>query len=100
MEEADPTQISPGSDTEAGTQAASPKALAEAAVAAGSQGQTGAHPSGWATASSRPVMTAGEALDRSDAPRMRVFHMFGVGAAFGAPAGFQRHAHARIPRAL
>nr|MBA3500823.1 serine/threonine protein kinase [Deltaproteobacteria bacterium] len=86
MEEADPTQLSPASDTEAGTQAASPKALADAAVAAGSHGHTGAHPSGWATASSRPVLTAGEALDKSDLPRMRVFHMFGAAAPLSAIA--------------
>ena len=89
MEEADPTQLEPGGDTEAGTQAASPKAIAEAAVAAGSAAQTQhleAKPSNWSTASLRPQPTAAEALDRSDLPRMRVFHMFGIGAPLGAIA--------------
>jgi hypothetical protein len=88
VEEADPT-LSPGGDTEAGTQAASPKALAEAAVAAGSHAQTQDHepkPSGWATASVRPSPTAAEALDRSDLPRMRMFHIFGIFAPLAALA--------------
>ncbi len=82
--EADPR---PSEDTTAGTQAASPHAIAEAAVI--SQLPTGAaelKASGWATASARPIPTAAEALDRSDLPRMRVFHIFGVFAPLGAIA--------------
>jgi eukaryotic-like serine/threonine-protein kinase len=55
-------------DTEAGTQADSPKALAVSA--------SEVRPSG----TIRPALTAGEALDKSDIPRMRVFHTFGVSA--------------------
>jgi serine/threonine-protein kinase len=87
VEEADPTQLHAGGDTEAGTQAASPKALADAVAAAGSHAQTQileAKPAGWATASVRATPTAAEALDRSDLPRMRVFHIFGVFAPLGA----------------
>jgi serine/threonine-protein kinase len=77
--------------TEIGTQAASPKALADAA-AVGSHGQTevgpdaGAErPSNWATASQRTTPpTAAEALDKSDLRRAHVFHIFGVGAPVGA----------------
>ncbi len=74
MDEADPTQLDAG-DTQAGTQAASPKALAVAvgSVPSGSE----VRPSGW---NGRPALTAGEALDKSDIPRMRVFHMFGASA--------------------
>jgi eukaryotic-like serine/threonine-protein kinase len=75
------------SDTEAGTQAASPRALADAAAVASSSSPTqGERPSVWATASARPVPTAAEALDRSDLPRMRVFHLFGIAAPLGAIA--------------
>jgi serine/threonine-protein kinase len=66
-----------------GTEAASPKALAEVA-AAGSDAATGhqdAKPSGWATAS-RP--TAAQALDRGELARLRMFHAFGVCAPLAA----------------
>ena len=72
--------------TEAGTEAASPRALAEVA-AMGSHAQPSGHeskPTGWATASHRP--TAAQALDRSDLARSRMFHMFGVGAPLAAIA--------------
>jgi serine/threonine-protein kinase len=84
--EADP-RPSEEVDANVGTMAASPHALAEAA--AGSAAPTSAaevKPSGWATASARPLPTAADALDRSDLPRMRVFHIFGVFAALGAIA--------------
>jgi eukaryotic-like serine/threonine-protein kinase len=71
--------------TEVGTQAASPKALAEAA--GGSHGATAlgtARPSAWATASHRSGPTAAEALDRSDLARSRMFHVFGVFAPLAA----------------
>ncbi|MEO8706593.1 MAG: serine/threonine-protein kinase, partial [Kofleriaceae bacterium] len=79
MESNDPTEA------EAGTEAASPHALA----AIGSNAETQLpepRPSGWATASARPIPTAAEALDRSDLPRMRVFHLFGIFAPLGAMA--------------
>jgi hypothetical protein len=91
--EREPTEALRRPDTDpteaAGTEAASPHALAEAAAAAGSDALTrGAEvrPSGWATASARPVPTAADALDRSDLPRMRVFHIFGIFAPVGAIA--------------
>jgi len=68
--------------TEVGTQAASPKALADAAV--GSHGQTEARPSNWATASRGTPPTAAEALDKSDLQRSRAFHIFGITAPIGA----------------
>jgi len=66
--------------TELGTQAASPKALAEAAVgSADAITELGAaKPSGWATASHRPQPTAAEALDKSDLARSHRFHVFGI----------------------
>jgi len=74
--------------TEIGTQAASPKALSDAA-AIGSHGQTElggeARPSNWATASQRTSPpTAAEALDKSDLRRAHVFHIFGITAPLGA----------------
>ncbi|HEY0484389.1 MAG TPA: protein kinase [Kofleriaceae bacterium] len=66
--------------TQLGTQADSPRAIAD--VAAGSRAT--ARPSNWGTASARPVTTAAEALDKSDLSRMRAFHTFGVFAPMGA----------------
>ncbi len=80
MVEIDPTEADVGSPTEAGTQAASPHAIAEAA--AGSVRST-ERPSQWA---SRQGPTAAEALDRSDLQRMRAFHRFGIVAPLGAIA--------------
>ncbi|HEX7703387.1 MAG TPA: serine/threonine-protein kinase [Kofleriaceae bacterium] len=63
------------------TQAAGPKALAEAAAI------SEAHPSVFATASQRtphPTATAAQALDKSDLVRSRVFHTFGVLAPLAA----------------
>jgi serine/threonine-protein kinase len=86
--EGDATEADPRPDeTSSGTEAASPRALAEAAVV--SHAPTSAaelKPANWATASARPIPTAAEALDRSDLPRMRVFHIFGVIAPLGAIA--------------
>ena len=87
MEEADPTQLEGADATEVGTQAASPRALAEAIDrehATASSAQQEPRPTAWSTASVRNVPTAAEALDKSDLPRMRVFHMFGVAAPLGA----------------
>src|SRR5688500_19869654 len=73
--------------SEVGTQAASPKALADAA--SGSHGQTesgAAKPTAWATASNQRTSptTAAQALDKSDLARSRMFHIFGVMAPLGA----------------
>ena len=62
------------------THAASPAALAE--LGAGPVGT--ARASVWATASHHARPTAAEALDRSDLPRMRAFHLFGMTAPVGA----------------
>jgi eukaryotic-like serine/threonine-protein kinase len=72
--------------TELGTQAASPKALADAAVST-QQGES-AKPSLWATASHRTPnpTTAAEVLDKSDLARSRMFHLFGITAPLGALA--------------
>ena len=68
--------------TELGTQAASPKALADAAAST-QQGE--AKPSVWPTSSQRtPSPTAAEALDKSDLARSRMFHAFGITAPLGA----------------
>jgi eukaryotic-like serine/threonine-protein kinase len=65
--------------TAVGTQAASPKALAQALAEADVAQPTSsiAKPSVWAThRAARP--TAGEVFDRSDLARNRMFHVFGV----------------------
>ncbi|MBV8760254.1 MAG: serine/threonine protein kinase [Deltaproteobacteria bacterium] len=65
---------------ELGTQAASPKALAEAAHATHD-----AKPSLWPTSSQRtPSPTAAEAFDKSDLARSQMFHLFGITAPLGA----------------
>ncbi|MEO8554068.1 MAG: serine/threonine-protein kinase, partial [Kofleriaceae bacterium] len=64
------------------TEAAGPKALAEALA-----GSNDAHPSAWATSSHRtpvPSATAAAALDRSDLKRSNAFHTFGILAPIGA----------------
>ena len=67
---ADPDTVIDGS--EVGTQAATPKALAE--------------PSRWATASRGQQRSAAEVLDKSDLRRSRMFHVFGMLAPLGAVA--------------
>ena len=72
---------------DAGTEAASPRAIAEVAV--GSHAATGIveiRPTGWATASKGPGPTAAQALDHADLPRMRMFHIFGIFAPVAAIA--------------
>jgi serine/threonine-protein kinase len=64
--------------TELGTQADSPRAIAEVASGSRAPGR-----SRWGS-SARPVTTAAEALDRSDLSRMRAFHTFGIIAPIGA----------------
>ncbi|HEY5951588.1 MAG TPA: serine/threonine-protein kinase [Kofleriaceae bacterium] len=76
--------------TEVGTEAASPKALADLA-AGGSTVATEvaeAKPSAWGTASNNrtPHPTAAQAFDKSDLVRSNVFHIFGVCAPLGALA--------------
>jgi eukaryotic-like serine/threonine-protein kinase len=106
VEQGEATEADPRDDTEAeiGTEAASPRALAEMAdVPGAAQGSnapvpvrpSGAsnvqthvaepRPSGWGTAS-RHIPSVAEALDRSDLPRMRVFHIFGMFAPLAAIA--------------
>ena len=80
----DATQADLPHETQLGTQAASPRALSEVAAGSRSTELQEARPTGWATASGRPVATAAEALDRSDLSRMRAFHTFGVLAPVGA----------------
>ena len=76
----DATEVQP---EELGTQAASPKAIAEAVVP-----QPAARPSGqWsasATANRTPMPTVAAALDKSDLARSHAFHIFGVLAPLGA----------------
>jgi hypothetical protein len=86
--EADPRpDARPGSEIDsedAGTQAASPRALAEVAVEVdigkGSNAATEAiaKPSNWGTHSARSVPSAAEAMEKADLPKMRVFHIFGM----------------------
>ena len=73
--------------TELGTQAASPKALADAAAAgSGAQTEPGEpKPSAWGTASQRTSPpTAAQAFDKSDLARSNKFHLFGIIAPLGA----------------
>ncbi len=77
----DATEVAQDDDDNVGTQAASPKALAE--VASSNTGTP--KPSAWGT-SARAVPTANEVLERSDIPRMRAFHIFGVIAPLVASA--------------
>ena len=77
---ADPPE--PGDD--AGTQAASPRAMAHvASTQEGTAVLEGARPTGWATASKVQRPTAAQALDHADLPRMRMFHLFGAFAPLG-----------------
>jgi hypothetical protein len=74
-------------DSEVGTQAASPKALADATATAAEAADQPTRslasiprPSMWATSSDNrtPQPTAGEVFDKSDLARSRMFHVFGV----------------------
>ncbi len=77
--QSDATEVDLPNDS-LGTQVASPRAIADAGdVALGSRvTELHARPTGWPTSAARPVVTAAEALDRSDLSRMRGFHLFGV----------------------
>lgn len=74
-------------DDDAGTQAASPRAIALVPTGSGVPA-SGAdfRPTGSGTASKGPGPTAAQALDQADLPRMRVFHTFGIFAPLGAIA--------------
>ena len=76
--------------TEVGTEAASPKALADAAGGGTQISELGgaARPSAWGTASNNRTSppTAAQALDKSDLARSKMFHLFGVFAPLGALA--------------
>lgn len=78
----DPTEVVRSEDDDVGTQAASPKALAEIASSHAGTGK----PSALGTTAARSVPTANEVLERSDIPRMRAFHFFGVFAPLSAIA--------------
>jgi eukaryotic-like serine/threonine-protein kinase len=81
--QSDATEADLPNDTQGGTQAATPHAIADVATGSRATVLQEGKPSGSATAG-RPIATAGEALDRSDLPRMRAFHTFGVLAPVGA----------------
>jgi len=76
-------ELDESAGTHAATEAASPHAFAEIGLGSSSQRQ-GNPPSGWRSGSARPVPTAAAVLDRSDLPRMRAFHRFGVISPIGA----------------
>jgi serine/threonine-protein kinase len=80
----DVTEADLPDDTQVGTQAESPRAIAEVASGSRATELQDPRPAGWVTTAGRPVPTAAEALDRSDLTRMRAFHMFGVVAPLGA----------------
>lgn len=82
--DADATLADPLHETELGTQAASPHAIASVATGLGATLPQEARPTGWPTVSGRPVATVADALERSDLSRMRAFHTFGMLAPFGA----------------
>ncbi len=72
-------------DDDVGTQAATPKALAE--VASSNTGTGQADPksaAGTSGTSGRVIPTTNEVLERSEIPRMRVFHIFGIIAPLAA----------------
>lgn len=74
--EADPRR----EDDDAGTQAASPRALANGAAIADQPTAMldGKRSHAWASGSKGPIPTAAQALDQAALPRMRVFHVFGI----------------------
>ena len=81
MDTVDATEADPRApDDEAGTEAASPHAMAQ--VIAASEAATAvpdAKRSGvFATGSKGPMPTAAQVMDHADLPRMRVFHVFGM----------------------
>src|SRR4051812_48646375 len=82
--DADATLADPLHETELGTQAASPHAMASVATGLRATLPQEARPTGWPTASGRPVATVADALERSDLSRMRAFDTFGMLAPFGA----------------
>jgi eukaryotic-like serine/threonine-protein kinase len=73
--------------TEVGTQAASPKAISDAAAQSHAQTEPGElKPTAWATASNNRSAhpTAAQAFDKSDLVRSNMFHIFGICAPLGA----------------
>jgi serine/threonine-protein kinase len=75
--EADPGARPPSEPAEEATEAAGPQARAHQAATSGSHASK---PSTTLGTSQRPQFTAADALDKSDLPRMRAFHMFGISA--------------------
>ncbi len=81
MDPGDATEADPRDpEADVGTQAASPRAIADVeAVAEELTAVLDAkRSSAWASGSKGPVPTAAQALDHADLPRMRVFHIFGI----------------------
>ncbi|MBL0214304.1 MAG: protein kinase [Myxococcales bacterium] len=81
MDPGDATEADPRDpEADIGTQAASPRAIAD--VASASEDFTAVldakRSSAWASGSKGPIPTAAQALDHADLPRMRVFHIFGI----------------------
>ncbi len=85
-ERASASRLATDGEDDVGTQAASPHALADIAASNVGTGQAEARPSVWGTHSARSIPTANEILERSDIPRMRAFHMFGIFAPLGGIA--------------
>jgi hypothetical protein len=82
--QSDATEVDLPPATELGTQAESPRALADGAMGSRATELQDVRPSHSAMTSARPMPTTAEALDRSDLRRMRAFHLFGVFAPLGA----------------
>jgi serine/threonine-protein kinase len=79
-----PAEDADAEGTQRATQAASPHAFAEVDRGPDATQLQDNPPSAWGSGSARPVPTAAAALDRSDLPRMRAFHRFGIIAPIGA----------------
>jgi eukaryotic-like serine/threonine-protein kinase len=89
VEQLESTRRDNEGDTEAdGTQAASPRAIAEAAAVVPSRTPSqNLQPSNWATASARSVPSVDDALDNAELSRVQVFHIFGIFAPLVGIAG-------------
>ena len=76
--QADATAVDPDLTEAGGTQAASPKALSEAAAALGSHESLAKNSGNWTASQRTPQPTAAAVLDKSDLARSKVFHIFGI----------------------
>jgi Protein kinase domain len=81
---------SDGSDGSDGSGAAADDGAASAAASRAPSSAPSQHvdarPSVWATSAARPLTTVAEAFDRSELPRMRMFHIFCIFTPLGAIA--------------